>query len=69
VLHSVNVIVVDPMGTKPARAALLPVAVMFFAVLALDIAVPTLVLSVMALSIWLVTFDLPVANRHEGETA
>jgi hypothetical protein len=57
------------MGTKTARAALLPVAVMFFAVLALDIAVPTLVLSIMALSIWLVTFDLTIANEHEGETA
>jgi hypothetical protein len=57
------------MGTKTARVALLPVAVMFFAVLALDIAVPTLVLSIMALSIWLVTFDLTITNEHEGETA
>jgi hypothetical protein len=57
------------MGTKTARVALLPVAVMFFAVLALDIAVPTLVLSIMALSIWLVTFDLTITNEHEGVTA
>ncbi|NLS03228.1 hypothetical protein HGP14_07560 [Rhizobium sp. P32RR-XVIII] len=56
------------MGTKAAKAALLLAAMMFFAVLALDIAVPALVLSVMALSIWAVTLDLP-EFRQRGEAA
>ena len=59
----------NPVGTKIARAAFLASAVIFFAVLALDIAVPTLVLCVMALSVWLVTLDLPVARKHRGRTA
>ncbi|MEZ2130315.1 MULTISPECIES: hypothetical protein [unclassified Sinorhizobium] len=42
------------MGTKLAKAAFLIFAMMFFAVLALNIAVPALVLSVMALPNWLI---------------
>ncbi|MBB4273952.1 hypothetical protein [Rhizobium mongolense] len=56
------------MGTKAAKAMLLFAAMMFFAVLALDIAVPALVLSVMALSTWAVTPDATL-SRQEGETA
>jgi hypothetical protein len=56
------------MGTKAGRAALLVTAMILFAVLALDIAVPALVLSVMALSIWAITLDLPKI-RHGGEAA
>jgi hypothetical protein len=41
----------------------------FFAVLALDIAVPALVLCIMALSVRLVSLDLPVALKHRGRTA
>ncbi|GGD98375.1 hypothetical protein GCM10008012_47460 [Rhizobium anhuiense] len=58
-----------PMGTKIAKAAFLVTAMMFFAVLALDIAIPTLVLCIMALSTWLVSLDLPVARKHGGEAA
>jgi hypothetical protein len=57
------------MGTRIARTALLLAAMMFFAVLALDIAVPTLVLCIMALSVWLVSFEMPVLHKHEGEAA
>ena len=57
------------MGAKIAKALLLVTAVMFFAVLALDIAVPALVLCAMALSIWLVCLDLPVTRKHGGEAA
>ncbi|WP_190233651.1 hypothetical protein [Rhizobium sp. R339] len=57
------------MGAKIAKALLLVTAVMFFAVLALDIAVPALVLCAMALSIWLVSLDLPVTRKHGGEAA
>ena len=57
------------MGAKIARAVFLVMAMMFFAVLALDIAVPTLVLCIMALSTWLVSLDLPVARKHGGEAA
>ncbi|WP_164736367.1 hypothetical protein [Rhizobium vallis] len=57
------------MGAKIARAAFLVTAMMFFAVLALDIAVPTLVLCIMALSTRLVSLDLPVAHKHGGEAA
>ncbi|AUW42132.1 hypothetical protein ACC699_25810 [Rhizobium ruizarguesonis] len=57
------------MGTKIAKAAFLVTAMMFFAVLALDIAIPTLVLCIMALSTWLVSLDLPVARKHGGEAA
>ncbi|MBB3453598.1 hypothetical protein FHT86_001854 [Rhizobium sp. BK313] len=42
------------MGSRPAKIAFLVAAMMFFAVLALDITVPALVLSAMALSNWLV---------------
>ena len=57
------------MGTKIARTAFLVVAVVFFAVLALDITVPALVLCIMALSTWLVSLDLPVERKHGGEAA
>jgi len=57
------------MGTRAARTALLVAAMMFFAVLALDIAVPTLVVCVMASSVWLVSLDMPVLRKHEGEAA
>jgi hypothetical protein len=60
---------VTPPGTKIARAAFLASAVVFFAVLALDIAVPALVLCIMALSVRLVSLDLPVALKHRGRTA
>jgi hypothetical protein len=55
------------MGTKIARAAFLVAAMMFFAVLALDIAVPALVLGSMALSIWLVSYE-GLSIRREQET-
>jgi hypothetical protein len=42
------------MGLKPAKLVFLVTAVMFFAVLALDITLPTMVLSAMALSNWFV---------------
>jgi hypothetical protein len=42
------------MGTKPFKVAFLIAAMLFFAVLALDIAVPALVLSIMALSNWMI---------------
>ncbi|MBB5572215.1 MULTISPECIES: hypothetical protein [Rhizobium] len=42
------------MGPRPAKIVLLVAAMMFFAVLALDITLPALVLSAMALSNWLV---------------
>lgn len=57
------------MGTKIAKAVFLVAAMMFFAVLALDIAIPTLVLCIMALPTWLVSLDLPVARKHGGEAA
>jgi len=57
------------MGTRIARTALLAAAMMFFAVLALDIAVPALVLCIMASSVWLVSLDMPVLRKHEGEAA
>ena len=57
------------MGTKAAKAALLLAAMMFFAVLALDITVPAVVLSVMALSTWVAGLDFQVAWRHRGVAA
>ncbi|MBX4926155.1 hypothetical protein [Rhizobium binae] len=57
------------MGSKIAKAVFLMTAIMFFAVLALDIAVPTLVLCTMALSSWVVSLDLPVVRKQRGETA
>jgi hypothetical protein len=57
------------MGNKFARVALLVAAMMFFAVLALDIAVPAVVLSLMALSNRVVlSWSWPV-RRQEGEAA
>jgi len=55
------------MGTKIARAAFLVAAMMFFAVLGLDIAVPALVLGSMALSIWAVSHE-GLSSRRERET-
>jgi len=56
------------MGTTIRDGALLAVMTTIFAVLALDIAVPALVLSVMALSRWLVLPEMyPVGPR--GKTA
>ena len=57
------------MGTKAAKAALLLAAMMFFAVLALDITVPAVVLSVMALSTWVAGLEWPVVLRQRGEAA
>ncbi|ACE90904.1 hypothetical protein AMC90_CH01901 [Rhizobium phaseoli] len=57
------------MGSKIARAVFLVTAIMFFAVLALDIAIPTLVLCTMALSTWVVSLDLPVMRKQRGEAA
>ena len=45
-------------GTAITARALLIIMMMFFAVLALDIAVPAVVLGLMALMRWLVTLDL-----------
>ncbi|MFT4182145.1 MAG: hypothetical protein QM636_09540 [Rhizobium sp.] len=42
------------MGSRPVKIAFLVVAMIFFAVLALDITVPAMVLGAMALSNWLV---------------
>lgn len=56
------------MGTRLSRIALLLIMMMFFAMLALDIAVPAMVLSAMALSKWLISMDIPVPER-KGETA
>lgn len=55
-------------GTTWTRAAFLSVAAAFFAGLALDIAVPTLVLSLMALANWLVLETPPIA-RWKGSAA
>ena len=57
------------MGTKIARIAFLVAAMMFFAVLALDIAVPALVLGFMALSTRLVSLEPTFAKRERGATA
>ncbi|ANL34052.1 hypothetical protein [Rhizobium phaseoli] len=57
------------MGSKIAKAVFLVTAIMFFAVLALDIAIPTLVLCTMALSTWVVSLDLPVVRKQRGEAA
>lgn len=55
-------------ATSTTSIALLIVMTTIFAVLALDIAIPALVLSLMALSRWVVTLDLSPAEP-EGETA
>jgi hypothetical protein len=57
------------MGTKIGRTALLIGAMTFFAVLALDIAVPATVLSLMVLSTWLVSRERPSSQRHGEATA
>ncbi|WP_188079954.1 hypothetical protein [Neorhizobium sp. P12A] len=57
------------MGTKPAKIAFLVVAMMFFAALALDITVPAVVLSVMALSNWVVLSSGTPMPQHRGKTA
>lgn len=54
--------------TKGSRAALFIVTVAFFAALALDIAVPALVLSLMATVNWLVLEGAPV-RRWKGSMA
>jgi hypothetical protein len=51
------------MGTKPLKVAFLIAAMLFFAVLALDIAVPALVLSIMALSNWMI-----LSSGREGHS-
>lgn len=56
------------MGTAVRERALLIVMTTIFAVLALDIAFPALVLSVMALSRWLVLPDIYSA-KPKGMTA
>ncbi|APO74376.1 hypothetical protein AM571_CH01544 [Rhizobium etli 8C-3] len=56
------------MGTKAANAILLFAAMIFFAVLAMDIAVPALVLSLMALSTRAVTLEASL-SRQEGESS
>ena len=55
-------------ATSTTSIALLIVMTTIFAVLELDIAIPALVLSLMALSRWVVTLDLSPAEP-EGETA
>ncbi|WP_195909380.1 hypothetical protein [Rhizobium tubonense] len=57
------------MGTKPFKVAFLVASMLFFAVLALDIAVPALVLSAMALSNWLVLSSSPQAYQRERAAA
>jgi hypothetical protein len=52
----------------PAKFAFLIAATAFFAVLALDIAVPAVILSSMALSNWLVR-SLDVPARPQGREA
>lgn len=52
------------MGTKLTKAAFLIFAMMFFAVLALNIAVPALVLSVMALPNWLILSGSGAAQKN-----
>ncbi|MGG7518041.1 hypothetical protein ACQ3G6_09175 [Allorhizobium undicola] len=57
------------------RFAVLGIMMMFFAVLALDVVVPLMVLSLMAFSVWLVErlpddlFDAPLRRGAGGETA
>ncbi|AVA21156.1 hypothetical protein NXC24_CH01497 [Rhizobium sp. NXC24] len=57
------------MGSRPAKIVFLVAAMMFFAVLALDIAVPALVLSAMALSNWLVLSTEATQYPRRRETA
>lgn len=56
------------MGTQIKDRALLIVMTAIFAVLALDIAVPALVLSLMAMSRWVVSLELDPVDL-EGEAA
>jgi hypothetical protein len=55
-----------PQGTPKPELALLSIMTMFFAVLALDIAIPAVVLSLMALLRWLprVEFHLVQPGRR-----
>jgi hypothetical protein len=55
-------------ATSTTSFAFLIVMTTIFAMLALDIAIPALVLSLMALSRWVATLDLHPAEP-EGETA
>lgn len=55
------------MGTLGREGALLVVMTTIFAVLALDISVPALVLSLMALSRWVIALDFgPVEPKGEA---
>jgi len=66
--HGYNSHKQDVMGTSWARAALLLLMMTFFAGLAMDIAVPAVVMSVMALSVTLAQSGLPV-RRGKEQTA
>ena len=57
------------MSPKLAKAAFLIAATTFFAVLALDIAVPGVVLSLMALSNWVVLSSGDGWMKQRGRTA
>ncbi|KKX34249.1 hypothetical protein [Rhizobium sp. LC145] len=50
------------MGTTLQNGALLGIMTMFFAVLALNIAVPAMVLSIMALARWIVLLEFDPAQ-------
>jgi hypothetical protein len=56
------------MGTTLQSGALLGVMTMFFAVLALNIAVPAVVLSIMALTRWMVLLDFHPAQPKGAAT-
>ena len=56
------------MTAKLAKAAFLLVTMMFFAVLALDIAIPALVLGLMALSNWIV-LSSGQGRPYQGDAA
>jgi hypothetical protein len=57
------------MGTKLAKVAFLVAAMMFFAVLALDITVPAVVLTLMALSNWFVLSTGTTIHQHRRGAA
>ena len=57
------------MTSKLAKAAFLIAATTFFAVLALDIAVPGVVLSLMALSNWVVLSGGDGGMKQRGQAA
>ncbi|HEX2146234.1 MAG TPA: hypothetical protein VHG11_01105 [Pseudorhizobium sp.] len=52
-----------PQGTTSSEWALLSIMTMLFAVLALDIAVPAFVLSLMALLRWLATVEFHLVQE------